>query len=111
MVISLEEKILAYGIKVIEQDENKNFIGRGTLYILYNENLKPFGFIEDIFISSSHRRNGNGRKIMNSLLEHAKNKNCYKVVLGVKGENTYALQIYDSLGFKKHDIGMRLDLE
>jgi len=44
--------------------------------------------------------------LMNSLLELAKNKNCYKTILDCSDELT---PFYEKIGFKRHSNGMRYD--
>ncbi|MFT4243857.1 MAG: GNAT family N-acetyltransferase [Candidatus Woesearchaeota archaeon] len=107
----LENIIGIKGILVKELDYNNNEIARGTLYVLKNKNPRPFGFIEDVYVAQESRRGGYGRKVMEKLLKIAKEENCYKVVLGVREKNSHALSLYESLGFRRHDLGLRLNLE
>lgn len=109
--MKLEDIIEIKGILAREFDDNENEIARGTLYILRNRNPRPFGFIEDIFIEQNRRGEGYGRRVMEKLLKTAKKEDCYKVVLGVKEINLPALKLYESLGFKRHDLGLRLNFE
>ena len=107
----LEDIIGIKGILAREFDDNGNEIARGTLYILRNRNPRPFGFIEDVYVEQYNRGEGYGRRVMHRLLKFAKEEDCYKVVLGVREINSQALKLYKSFGFKRHDLGLRLNFE
>ena len=107
----LEDIVGIKGFLARELDNSGNEIARGTLYILKNRNPRPFGFIEDIFVEQCSRGEGYGRIVIERLLKTAKEEDCYKVVLGVREKNLPALKLYESLGFKRHDLGLRLNFE
>ena len=62
--------------------------------------------IEDVVVSKEHQGKGIGEKIMNSLLELAKNNNCYKTILDCSDE---VKPFYEKIGFKRNSNGMRYD--
>jgi len=62
--------------------------------------------IEDVVVSKEHQGKGIGKMLMNSLLELAKNKNCYKTILDCSDELT---PFYEKIGFKRHSNVMRYD--
>lgn len=55
----------------------------------------------DIVVDESHRGRGFGRRIMNGIIDAAKAKRLGKGYLQVLASNTVALELYESLGFKK----------
>ncbi len=62
--------------------------------------------IEDVVVSKEHQGKGIGKMLMNSLLELAKNKNCYKTILDCSDELRL---FYEKIGFKRHSNVMRYD--
>jgi len=62
--------------------------------------------IEDVVVSKEHQGKGIGKILMNSLLELAKDNNCYKIILDCSDE---LKPFYEKIGFKKHSNGMRYD--
>jgi len=83
-------------IYVIEYD-NKII---ATASILFEEkfihNLGKVAHIEDVVIDIKYRRNGLGKKLMNFLIELAKNNKCYKIILNCYEQYT---KFYKSVGF------------
>lgn len=91
-------------------NDNGTLIGIGTLYLEYKaaRGGGPIvGHIEDVVVDKEYRGLGVGAKIVNHLISIAKRYKCYKVVLNCSEKNK---QFYEKLGFKEHDVGMRMDL-
>ena len=86
-------------IYVIEDEENKKIVGYGAIYIDYKfyRNCKNVGHIEDIIIDKDYRGKGLSKLIINKLLESAKEKDCYKIILNCKDEY---VGYYQKMGFK-----------
>lgn len=84
-------------------------LGAGTLLLekKFIHGGSSVGHIEDIVIAESARGRGLGRKMVNFLVERAKELGAYKVILDCKPE----LQgFYESSGFRRTEIQMRKDL-
>jgi len=64
------------------------------------------GHIEDVVVRKDYEGKGIGIKLVTSLLEHAKEKNCYKTILDCKDD---VKQFYERIGFKRESNGMRYD--
>lgn len=88
-------------------EKNNNIIGTGTLYIekKLTYNISKMGHIENIFIDKNHRGNGYGEKIVNNLLEYAKNKKCYRVDLTCIEE---LIPFYNKNNFKTKNVSMNI---
>jgi glucosamine-phosphate N-acetyltransferase len=86
-------------------ENNSEIIAIGT--IIYEEkfihNIGLVGHIEDICVKSKYRKLGLGKKIVEHLLQEAKNKNCYKIILDCSEENK---KFYENCGFKQNSIQM-----
>ena len=88
-------------------DDNK-IVGSTTLLIeqkfIHDGGL--VGHIEDVVVRKNYEGNGIGIKLVTSLLERAKEKNCYKTILDCKDN---VKQFYERIGFKRESNGMRYD--
>ena len=83
-------------------------VGSTTLFIeqkfIHDGGL--VGHIEDVVVRKDYEGKGIGIKLVTSLLEHAKEKNCYKIILDCKDD---VKQFYERIGFKHESNGMRYD--
>jgi glucosamine-phosphate N-acetyltransferase len=85
-------------IYVIHDTKMDLIVGTGSLFIEYKyiHKLGSVGHIEDIIIDVNYRNKGFGKKIINILIDLAKKKSCYKVILDCDINNaTY----YEHIGF------------
>ena len=88
--------------------DNKKIVGSTTLLIeqkfIHDGGL--VGHIEDVVVRKDYEGKGIGIKLVMSLLECAKEKNCYKTILDCKDD---VKQFYERIGFKRESNGMRYD--
>ena len=104
-------------LKKIKQNSNhiihvaidgKKIVGTTTLFIeqkfIHDGGL--VGHIEDVVVRKDYEGKGIGIKLVTSLLERAKEKNCYKTILDCKDD---VKQFYERIGFKRESICMRYD--
>ena len=86
-------------------DGNK-IVGSITLFIeqkfIHDGGL--VGHIEDVVVRKDCEGKGIGVKLVMSMLERAKEKNCYKTILDCKDD---VKQFYEKIGFKRESNGMR----
>ncbi len=64
------------------------------------------GHIEDVVIAKEYQGTGIGEKLINFVLDHAKQNQCYKTILDCTDD---LKQFYEKIGFKKHSNCMRFD--
>ena len=114
-----DSNILKQILNKIIQDENQHLfvyeennipVGTGTLLIQLNlsHGGKPTAHIENVVVHKEHRKKGIGKKLINHLIQEAKNKKCYKVILNCKKEN---IPFYNNCNLKETgEVEMRLDL-
>ena len=88
--------------------DNKKIVGSTTLLIeqkfIHDGGL--VGHIEDVVVRKDYEGRGIGIKLVTSMLERAKEKNCYKTILDCKDD---VKQFYERIGFKRESNGMRYD--
>ncbi|WP_232622989.1 GNAT family N-acetyltransferase [Pareuzebyella sediminis] len=64
------------------------------------------GMVEDVVVDSAYRGKGIGRKLMEKLLQEARQKNLDEVLLFTGHHRTPAINLYQSLGFALKDSGL-----
>ena len=88
--------------------DDKKIVGCITLLIeqkfIHDGGL--IGHIEDVVVRKDYEGKGIGIKLVMSMLERAKEKNCYKTILDCKDD---IKQFYERIGFKHESNGMRYD--
>ena len=88
--------------------DDKKIVGSTTLFIeqkfIHDGGL--VGHIEDVVVRKDYEGKGIGIRLVTSLLERAKEKNCYKTILDCKDD---VKQFYERIGFKHESSGMRYD--
>ena len=86
--------------------DDKKIVGCITLLIeqkfIHDGGL--VGHIEDVVVRKDYEGKGIGMKLVTSMLEYAKRKNCYKTILDCKDD---VKQFYERIGFKHESNGMR----
>jgi ribosomal-protein-alanine N-acetyltransferase len=76
--------------------EKEKIIG----YLIFRE-IKPEIEVFKIGVKKEYQRKGLGTKLMQKLIEFAKEKNISKIFLEVKASNLSAYNFYKKLGFKE----------
>jgi RimJ/RimL family protein N-acetyltransferase len=97
-VVEINTKIVASGYAKIKNDRH---------YLKH----KKQGYLGFMFVPQSHRGKGLNKLIIEALLKWCKEKDVYEIRLDVYEENLHAIRAYEKVGFKKHMINMRLDLQ
>jgi glucosamine-phosphate N-acetyltransferase len=65
------------------------------------------GHIEDVAVRRGFQKQGIGAALVRHATEQARQLGCYKVILSCFEQ---VAPFYEELGFRRHDIGMRIDL-
>ncbi len=60
---------------------------------------RPYAVIENVVTHREYRKRGFGKIVMEKAVEHAKQKNCYKVMLLSSSSRKEAHLFYEKLGF------------
>ena len=113
----LDKNVAKEILKKIKQNPNhiihvaidgKKIVGTTTLFIeqKFIHNGGFVGHIEDVVVRKDCEGKGIGIKLITSMLERAKEKNCYKTILDCKDD---VKQFYERIGFKHESNGMRYD--
>ena len=88
-----------YGYYIVAVEDNR-VVGYGGMWILFDE-----CHITTIAVDPTRRREGVGRRIMEHLIEKAREQDADWISLEVRVSNTPAQNLYKSLGFEA--VGVR----
>ena len=96
-VVELNKELVASGYAKIKDDRH---------YLKHSKQ----GYLGFMFVPEKHRGNGYNKLIMETLLKWCKDRKIFEIRLDVYENNPSAIRAYEKLGFYKHMINMRLDL-
>jgi len=84
---------------VVEID--KKIVSSSVVTIIPNftRGARPYGVIENVITHSDYRRQGIGTVLLNYLINYAKEKNCYKMMLQSGIARKEAHHFYEKAGF------------
>lgn len=95
---------------ISEEDESKGQI-LSTVKLIIEPKVfyggKSAGHIEDVATRHGFEGHGLAKALLEKAISIAKENNCYKIILDCKPE---LIKFYSKVGFKEHDICMRLDI-
>lgn len=86
-------------------DVEGEIVGFGTYILETKVRGGVVGHIEDIVCKENYRGCGIGRKVVESLINHAQLRGCYKVTLQCKEHN---IGFYEAIGLIKSGITMQM---
>lgn len=81
-------------------------VGTAGFYILDGPKMCHRGVLWGMYVSPTHRRQGIGRKLIGSILDHARGR-VEQIHLHVVTTNTAACDLYGSMGFVTYGIEPR----
>jgi len=97
-VAEIENDIVASGYAKIKSDRH---------YLKHEKQ----GYLGFMYVSENHRGKQLNKHIIDALLQWCKSRNVLEIRLDVYDANIPAISAYQKVGFKKHMINMRLDIE
>jgi GNAT superfamily N-acetyltransferase len=96
-VVEVNHEIVASGYAKIKPDRH---------YLKHNMQ----GYLGFMFVSKVHRGKGYNKLIMDALIQWCKARDVFEIRLDVYDVNDSAIRAYEKVGFKKHLITMRMNL-
>ncbi len=95
------DKVETNDIKYFVAADNGKIVS--TCFICIIPNLtwkgKSIGFIENVVTDEHYRQKGIGKKILEMAINHAKENDCYKVLLQSNYKRKEAHLFYEAIGF------------
>jgi N-acetylglutamate synthase-like GNAT family acetyltransferase len=98
--------------KVFVIEDNKVIVGTCSLIIMENLGHKgaKLAVAESMIVSQEYRSRGVGSKLMQFVMEKAREENCYKLMLSSNKKRFRAHEFYEQLGFRQHGISFMVEL-
>lgn len=110
----INELITSENSEVFVAEFNSNIVASGYAKIKTNRHYLKHtyqGYLGFMFVSETHRGKHLNKMIIDALLKWCKARNIFEIRLDVYDDNIPAIKAYEKVGFKKHMINMRLDIE
>lgn len=117
----MKEQFEKVGEEPITRDQYEKILKKNfessSMFVLEEKGIKAFIWfikerneinLEEVF--SIERGKGYGRKLMDFLIEYAKNKKIKKINIDVHFRNKDALNFFKNLGFTERTIELSLDI-
>lgn len=98
-----------FKILVAEQSDGE-IIGFATTFIAWYSWSGKSMYLDDLYVVEKFRGNGLGSKLIDKVIELARNENCKKVKWQVSKWNENAIEFYKSKGAKIDDVEINCDL-
>jgi GNAT superfamily N-acetyltransferase len=87
----------------------------GSFALLITDNIghlgSPSAIVEDVVVDPQFHGMGIGRQMMEFAMRKARDKGCYKLMLSSNARRERAHAFYDSLGFERHGLSFRVELD
>ncbi|NMH87220.1 GNAT family N-acetyltransferase [Flavivirga algicola] len=110
----INELITSPDSEVFVAESNEDIVASGYAKIKTDRHYLKHayqGYLGFMFVSQDHRGQGLNKMIIDALLKWCKTRNIFEIRLDVYDVNVPAIKAYEKVGFKKHMINMRLDIE
>lgn len=110
---SVKDYILSDHTEVVVAEIEGEIVGSGYGQIRDRKNFfkqKQLGYIGFMYVKDKHRGKGVSQKIIKYLYDWFASKNLEEIRLTVYDQNPRAIRAYEKVGFKKHLIEMRINL-
>lgn len=102
---------IVYGGFRLSIDEEGREIAHAYLYLIKNDlHEQPYGLMEDVFVGEGYRGSGIGTKIIEALIQKAKEEKCYKLIGTSRKENKRVHVLYKKIGFQEWGREFRMDI-
>ncbi|APX10438.1 GNAT family N-acetyltransferase [Tateyamaria omphalii] len=88
------------GTSVIGAFADDSLVAMATLHVLPNmtQGGRPYALVENVVTHRNHRGTGQGRRVMQAVIDAAWDAECYKIML-LTGQTAEARGFYETLGF------------
>ncbi|EZH74667.1 acetyltransferase [Aquimarina atlantica] len=110
---SVKDYILSDHTEVVVAEIEGEIVGSGYGQIRDRKNFfkqKQLGYIGFMYVKDEHRGKGVSQEIIKYLYDWFASKNLEEIRLTVYDQNPRAIRAYEKVGFKKHLIEMRINL-
>jgi len=90
--------------------DNDKIIGFATWFIAYYSWTGKTTYLDDLYVKENYRGLGIGNKLLDKVIDTAKNENCKKLRWQVSNWNTKAIEFYKKRGATVDAVEINCDL-
>ena len=94
----------------VAETNDKQIIGYATYFFCYYTWIGKSLYMDDLYVKTEYRTNGIGTKLINKVIEFARNSECHKLRWQVSCWNKPAIDFYKSLGANVDNTEQNCDL-
>jgi GNAT superfamily N-acetyltransferase len=94
----------------IAETADKKIIGFASFYLVYNSWSGKGLYLDDLYVTDAFRTQGIGKKLLEAIIELAKEEHCKKLRWQVSKWNSDAIDFYKSMGAVIDDTEINCDL-
>lgn len=80
-------------------EDNGEVIGMALYYFVYYTWVGKALYLDDLYVKEAYRGKGIGKKLMQKMMEVAREEKCHRMRLQVLGWNSNAIEFYKKTGF------------
>ena len=91
-------------------ETNDTIIGYTTYFYAYYSWIGKSLYLDDLYVTQKHRNKGLGKKLLNIVINIAKENNCKKVRWQVSSWNKNAQNFYKNIGAEIDNVELNCDL-
>ncbi len=94
----------------VAEDNEGKIAGYVTCFFCYYTWTGKCLYMDDLYVKPEFRGNGLGKRLINAVVEYAKNTQCHKLRWQVSGWNKPAIEFYTNLGASIDNVQLNCDL-
>lgn len=95
---------------LVAENQDEEIIGFATTFIAWYSWLGKTMYLDDLYIIEKYRGNGLGSRLLDGVIDMAKEQKCKKVKWQVSKWNKNAMEFYVSRGAEIDDVNINCDL-
>ena len=95
---------------LVAETGDKKIIGYLSYFFCYYTWVGKSIYMDDLYVNAAYRANGTGKKLLNKLIELAKDSGCHRLRWQVSSWNKPAIRLYENIGATIDSIEKNCDL-
>ncbi len=105
--IKIDRELFNCFVAVIDE----KVVGYATYFFAYYSWIGKSMYLDDLYVSLEYRKRGIGKKLLDSVIDLAKNMECKKMRWQVSNWNKNAQKFYEYIGAEIDDVELNCDLK
>lgn len=94
---------------LVAETDDKQILGFASHFFTYYSWSGKALYIDDLYVTQSHRKQGIGKKLLDVIVQKAKDNNCFKVRWQTSKWNNNAIAFYKTYGAEIDEVEINCD--